>query len=323
MNEQKCQSPFSALHELLDSLDSESLCLLTIVTSVGSVPQHPGACAIIGKDGLLWGTIGGGKLEADMIIQAQEAKAPFLKEINMAEDYSREAGPICGGRVTVFGNPLLEEAKSTIATIAKATADKVQGIAEIHIGGNSCGTINWQPSPDIWNEQPSVSGNMFLLPIFPPPPLLIIGAGHCGRALAELAQWAGFDVTVADDRPELLDPERFSSAVSLLEVEPQKIADNYTICRRTSIALVSPGHRGDAEALESCIHSDAAYIGMIGSRRKVQLLKSHFLDEGLATAEEWGKLHTPIGLDIGANTVNEIAVSIMGQIIKEKKSGGF
>jgi xanthine dehydrogenase accessory factor len=85
--------------------------------------------------------------------------------------------------------------------------------------------------------------------------------------------------------------------------------------------IVTRGHRQDAEALESCIHAPVAYLGMIGSRRKVGMLRKHFLETGLVTEAEWGRVYAPIGLEIGAVTVPEIATSIMAQLIAVRRKG--
>ena len=95
----------------------------------------------------------------------------------------------------------------------------------------------------------------------------------------------------------------------------------HPISPRTHIVLVNRGHGGDAEVLEASLHSEAAYIGMIGSRRKVSCLRDHFLSEGLATEEEWDRLYAPIGLDIGAVTVEEIATSVMAEIVSVRRKG--
>lgn len=158
-------------------------------------------------------------------------------------------------------------------------------------------------------------------PLVPRPLLLIAGGGHIGQALAELANLVGFEVVVIDDRPEFADPARFPPGVT---ARCGKLSDEiagYPIGVDTYVVLVTRGHEQDAEALASCIHRPAGYLGMIGSRRKVAQVRREFLDAGRATAEELDRVHAPIGLDLGAVTVPEIAVSILAQLIAVRRRG--
>lgn len=160
---------------------------------------------------------------------------------------------------------------------------------------------------------------VFVEPIVPRPLLVIAGGGHVGQALAALAVQIGFDVTVIDDRPEFTDPAFFPQGVSVCcGPVPQQIGA-CPMGRDTYVVLVTRGHRQDAEALAACIHQRPAYLGMIGSRRKVALIRKHFLESGLATEEEFSRVCAPIGLSIGAVTVPEIAVSIAAQLIASRR----
>jgi xanthine dehydrogenase accessory factor len=158
-------------------------------------------------------------------------------------------------------------------------------------------------------------------PLIPRPVLLIVGGGHVGQALAALAGAVGFEIAVIDDRPEFADPERFPSGTT---TRCGKIADEvagFPIGPDTFIVLVTRSHEQDAEALAACLHRPAAYLGMIGSRRKVAHLRRAFLESGRATAEEFDRVYAPIGLDLGAVTVDEIAVSILAQLIAVRRRG--
>ncbi|MGA2253442.1 MAG: XdhC family protein, partial [Thermoguttaceae bacterium] len=141
---------------------------------------------------------------------------------------------------------------------------------------------------------------MFVEPVIPRPLLVIAGGGHVGRAVAFEAFRVGFDVTVIDDRPEFAAAALFPPGVSVVcGPVPEWIAacplddDSYVV-------LVTRGHRHDAQALSACIHRPLAYLGMIGSRRKVAFIRKRFLETGLATEEEFDRVRAPIGLEIGA-----------------------
>lgn len=157
-------------------------------------------------------------------------------------------------------------------------------------------------------------------PVIPKPLLLIAGGGHVGQAVAVQANLIDFDVTVIDDRTEFTDPTFFPEGTRTCcgDMAKQIAA---LVENDTYVVIVTRGHKLDAEVLEACIHTSAAYIGMIGSKRKVALIRRHFIESGLATEEEFNRVFTPVGLDIGAVTVPEIAVSIAAELIAVRRKG--
>jgi len=157
-------------------------------------------------------------------------------------------------------------------------------------------------------------------PLIPRPMLMIVGGGHVGQALAVQAQLVGFDITVLDDRSEFTDPGRFPKGTRTLRGDiPALLADS-EIVPDTYVVIVTRSHQHDAEALKACIHSPAAYIGMIGSKRKVALLRADFVASGI-TADRFDRVFAPVGLDIGAVTVPEIAASIVAQLVAVRRKG--
>ena len=153
----------------------------------------------------------------------------------------------------------------------------------------------------------------FTLTIEPPPRLVIAGAGHVGEALAAVARQMEFAVTVIDDRPDFASAARFPNSTVLIgpvETELSKIK----IDRQTYVVIVTRGHRRDALALAAVVKSDAQYVGLIGSKRKIVRIFKDLSEQGV-TAEQLGQVHAPIGLDIGAVTPAEIAVSIAAELI--------
>lgn len=156
-------------------------------------------------------------------------------------------------------------------------------------------------------------------PVVPRPVLLIVGGGHVGQALAAQAHLVGFAIAVLDDRPGFLAPEAFPEGVRLIEGPLRPALDAFPFASDTYVAVMTRGHRGDAEALAACLRRPTAYLGMIGSRRKVTLLREQFLADGRATPEEWGRVHAPIGLDLGAISAPEIAASIVAELIAVRR----
>jgi xanthine dehydrogenase accessory factor len=157
---------------------------------------------------------------------------------------------------------------------------------------------------------------LYLEPVHPPAHLVIAGAGHIGRALAHIGRLLDFEVTVIDDRSEFANSERIPDADRLIVDDIGKALSGIEMTSDTYIVIVTRGHKADADALKACIQTDIPYIGMIGSKRKIELMRKKFLERKWATAEEFDRVHAPIGIEIGSQTVQEIAVSIAAQLIK-------
>lgn len=150
--------------------------------------------------------------------------------------------------------------------------------------------------------------------------LLIVGAGHCGRALARAARFTGWDVTVADERPAQLDPGAFPDGVRLVQVNDD-YSDLPLPAPRDSVALVSRGHVTDGRAFRRLRGVPLAYLGMIGSKAKRKALFEELRAEGFTEAE-LNRAHNPIGLEIGAESPEEIAISIVAELIACRRGDG-
>ena len=165
-------------------------------------------------------------------------------------------------------------------------------------------------------------GNMevFVEPIVPEPCLYIFGAGHISLFLAKMGKMVGFKVVVIDDRPEFANRERFPEADEVIAQDLPLAFPQLTTNRSSYIAIVTRGHLQDETVLEWAVKTDAAYIGMIGSRKKNQTVFSHLQSKGVPE-KRLGEVHAPIGLNIDAKTPEEIAVSIIAEIIKARREG--
>lgn len=170
---------------------------------------------------------------------------------------------------------------------------------------------------------PGVCGGemqIYVEPIQPPPTLVVVGAGHVGRALAHLGKWLGFRVVVSDDRAELCTPEAIPEADVCLAVPARELPAHLPLTAQTYVALVTRGSPVDVDALPALLESPVAYIGVIGSRRRWQTTVQALRERGVSD-EAIARVHAPIGLDIGAETPQEIAVSIMAEIIAVYRRG--
>ncbi len=158
------------------------------------------------------------------------------------------------------------------------------------------------------------AGELILEPMPGKPSLIIFGGGHVSKFVSRNATMVGFGVTVVDDRDMFANPERFPEAEKTIAVNYEEALQHVTIKPSTYIVIVTRGHRYDEVVLEQVVNTPAKYIGMIGSKRKVFTTYQHLVERG-ASVESLKKVYAPMGLDIGAVTAEEIAVSIVSEMI--------
>ena len=329
--------------ELIDAGDSFSIGM--VVHAQGSTPQKAGCKALLTRSGRQWGTLGGGMVEAEgleRMRRAIEVDRAEVFEFRLDNDYSRAAGPICGGVMRIFADPHAARNAGSYRAALDAVEARERGMLVTILRGDDPGLALWLredqlngtcPLPNAealarqFREESAgavsldESTEVFVEPIVAQPRLLVVGGGHVGQVVVQQAIALGFEVTLADDRPEFSRSGLFPEGTRCISGDIRTIVSEFPQDKDSYIVLVSKGHRPDAEALEACIHGDAAYIGMIGSRRKIRFLKKHFLEAALCTEDEWGRIAAPIGLDIGAVTVPEIGVSIAAQLIAARRLG--
>jgi len=154
-----------------------------------------------------------------------------------------------------------------------------------------------------------------------PPRLIVVGAGHIAVPLVKMAKVLDFHVTVIDDRLLYANRERFPDADEVLTGDMAQMLKEMTLTPSCYIVLITRGHAYDEPCLRNIIHSKAKYIGMIGSRRRIKACFQRFRDEEKVTEEAIERIYAPIGLDIATETPAEIAVSILGEVIKIRRGG--
>jgi len=333
----------------------EHLALATIIQTKGSTPQVPGASAVFSEGGRLEGTLGGGLMEFEAekkILQSIRENTSRLSDFCLKEDISSEEGAVCGGEAKILidtspeehlhsfqqlNESLFRRRPGVLATfIDKIAAEKISLLREwVEINEKQATALKSPFSPfEKEIKKASSAGKpsllktrskrargkvqqslLFLEPIPPLPQLVIAGAGHIGQALTRLGSFLNFEVTVIDDRPEYANKKMLPEADHILVGDIGKAVQNFPTSADTYLVIVTRGHHRDGEALRQCIASQAAYIGMIGSRRKVKLMRQKFLEKGWATPDQFDRVQAPIGLDIHSQTVEEIAVSIAAQLV--------
>ncbi len=165
-----------------------------------------------------------------------------------------------------------------------------------------------------------MDGKYLLEPYFPSPKLIVFGGGHIAKPLSLYATRAGFEVTVIDDRPAFANVARFPDARRVICENFIKSFEMISFNNSVFVAIITRGHRHDMDCLKAVLNHEVAYVGMIGSKRRVRDTKNQLLREGYAPEVVEG-IMAPIGLDIGAVTPDEIAFSIIGELIKQRRMG--
>jgi len=294
--------------QVVSELERSSRFALGLISCVkGSSPQKQGAKALFFPDDRMLGTLGGGCLEAEIRRRARQALQsgqPETFNLTLDHDFGWDDGLICGG--TVFGLILPRAAGAAEIWTALARRDQ---------------TRCWGVREDFsiaWAGNRSEAGWLYRETVSPPMPLWIAGSGHIAQAVAPLAQSLDFDVTVFDDRPELANAEHFPDGVHLRVGNWGELLDTPFPTPPALGLIVTRGHQHDAVVLAEWIHKPFLFLGMIGSKRKSRIICESFLKRKMATAEELARVASPVGLDIGAASVQEIAVSIMAQYVQRR-----
>jgi xanthine dehydrogenase accessory factor len=161
---------------------------------------------------------------------------------------------------------------------------------------------------------------VFVEPVLPKPTLVVVGAGHVGSAVVHLARWLGFRVAVSDDRPEFCTPEAIPEADEYLPISLVELPNRLTIQPWTYIVLTTRGVNIDVAGLPALLDSPAGYIGVIGSRRRWATAQKQLLEAGVPP-EKLARVSSPMGLELNAETPEEIAVSILAEIIMLRNGG--
>jgi xanthine dehydrogenase accessory factor len=159
---------------------------------------------------------------------------------------------------------------------------------------------------------------VYIEPVIPDPHLVILGAGHVGKALSKIARFSGFKVTVVDDREEYANRDNIPDANETVVIDFEKVLSKVSVDKNTYIVIATRGHNHDLDALKVALGTKARYIGLLGSKRKKALLFKTLKEEGFAQ-RDIDRVITPIGLSIGSVIPEEIAISIMAQIIKYRR----
>ncbi len=305
----------------------ESFCFALIIGKSGSAPQVPGAKSLFLRDGRILGTIGGGCLEMEsrrVGLEALFTKKPCVREFRLDDDFGWDDGLICGGRVQVL---FLPNPESYAEAFSQAREEGARGVLVYDslsgqvrwIADGSEGVLGVEEREGVEKAKRSrrcvASGRLFFEPVMPPERVVIFGAGHIGKELCRLSAYVGFEVIVVDDREAYLDSERLRDASLRVCARLEDYAREMEGDEDTYVCIVTRGHRNDARVLREVIKKPCAYIGMIGSRRKREVIRKELVGSGHCTEEEFERVRSPMGLAIHSESVEEIALSIVAELV--------
>lgn len=346
------------INEALWLMEKGEPCVMaTVIHTKGSTPQKAGAKLLIRKDGSCAGTLGGGCVEGEIWALAKQLLSiqgdPLCRKYDLNEEFAARDGLVCGGTMFFFIDPIVSpgnfksfaseivrayrgELSVALATVVNSPMGRPKLGSKLLIRED--GTVQGSfDNSELETETIAIGktlaihgGNRYFKTIddteifvegfTSPPTLVLIGGGHVNRAVSRLASLLGFRMYVVDDRLEFSNKERFPEAETIVISDYSRGLGKVPVNSNTYIVVATRGHRYDDLALAAAIQTPARYIGLLGSKRKtLEIYKS--LLKGKVPRERLQEVHAPIGLNIGAIIPEEIAVSIMAEIIMVRNGG--
>lgn len=344
---------FRSINELLEN--KESFCLATILEKSGSAPREEGAKMIVRKDFSIIGTVGGGLLEALTIKFCKdifENKCSIVKKFNLSNRDAMSLGMVCGGELKVLVEYVDADDLKIVDIYSKLYELKERNVKFIlvsklgekeneyfHCDKWICTETDFfgdendeiqeafkkirENFNDSVIENLDIAGNNYLIePIMNDETVYIFGAGHVSQKLSYITKMVDFKTVVLDDRIEFANRERFKNADDVIVMTSfNNICDYIKVNKESYLIIVTRGHAFDKDVLAQALKTDAKYIGMIGSKTKREFVYNLLIEEGF-TEKDLERVHSPIGLNIYAETPEEIAVSIVAELIKVRREAG-
>jgi xanthine dehydrogenase accessory factor len=322
--------------------DQKSIALATVIQTWGSSPRRAGAKMALTPDGKITGSVSGGCVEGAVYeagVNVLKSNRPQLLHFGVSDETAWEVGLACGGSIDIFVKPLetkffnalrsvLVEEQPAVVVTAVRGPDEILG-REILVkeDGNVIGSLNeeldkrahdlaretfaqGESRRAVLNEDVEV----FMEVILPLPTLIAVGGVHITIALMALAKTLGYRTVVVDPRSAFGNQERFPNVDRLIQLWPDEAFQQIPLNRSTAVAMLTHDPKLDDPALKITLPSHAFYVGALGSRTTQAKRRQRLLEDGL-TEEQLSRLHGPIGLKIGAGTPEEIAISIMAEIV--------
>ena len=336
------------MRDILPDLDNwragenKSIALATVIQTWGSSPRRAGAKMALTPDGKITGSVSGGCVEGAVFeegVAALKSNRPKLLHFGVADETAWEVGLACGGSIDIFVKPLdtdlfkslrsvlAEEDTAVLTTVVRGPTEFLGRELFLKDDGSVTGFISDELNEQALNlaKETLSQGEsrramlnedieVFMEAILPPPTLIAVGGVHITIALMALAKTLGYRTVVVDPRSAFGSEERFPNVDQLIPLWPQEAFQQIPLTRSTAVAMLTHDPKLDDPALKIALPSSAFYIGALGSKTTQAKRRKRLLDEGI-TEEQMNRLHGPIGLEIGAGTPEEIAMSIMAEIV--------
>lgn len=335
------------MRDILSDLDNwraenKSIALATVVQTWGSSPRRAGAKMALTPDGKITGSVSGGCVEGAVFeagVEVLKSNTPQLLHFGVADETAWDVGLACGGSIDIFVKPLdadffkavrselVEEQPAVTVTVVRGPDELLGRELLVREAGDVAGTISEDLDQSALKlaretledgvsrrEMLNESVEVFLEVILPPPTLIAVGGVHITIALMALAKTLGYRTVVIDPRSAFGNDERFPNVDQLIQAWPDEAFQQAPLTRSTAIAMLTHDPKLDDPALKIALPSPAFYVGALGSRTTQAKRRQRLLGEGLTEAQ-LNRLHGPIGLEIGAGTPEEIAMSIMAEIV--------
>lgn len=323
---------------------SQAAVLCSLVGWKGSVPRRDYPVMLVHKDGTAIGTVGGGAVEHQVIEATKrvlQTSQPVLKNYDLGGTLADQGCGICGGKMKVLIEPFSREIKQFLETAYRSggsqqlltvlqITDKNPVIVQRQIIDDNFNTTDFpaEVRKTIANMKTLgkshsviLSGKHFLIErINPPSELHIFGAGHVAKAVAELANFIELDVHIYDDRTDLATRDRFPFALSIDTSAIADLPQRVHIPEADFVLIATRGHRHDFELMRWLLTKNRSYLGLMSSQRKWQILAAALQKDGFSE-KQLATVHSPVGMDIASETVPEIAVSIISEIIHYSRTG--
>jgi len=340
---------FSEVNRILES--GQSGVIARIIRQKGSTPRSTGTRCLILEDGSIMGTIGGGQMEHLVMERAREVMRNQRSVIVKLALYGKDGAEmemLCGGAVDIYLEPVSGEnikTREIFSELGRMAIEGRRGVIVTRVDEGipaqdpACriliqedlsifGAIEGLDAPGVHAFLPVGSprlvetdtGTLFVEPVSPPEALYLFGAGHVSLFVCSLAAQVGFRVVVIDDRKDFANVERFPTADKIRVDAFLEVFDKITVTPDSYIVIVTHGHIHDRTVLREALRTYPKYIGMIGSRRKRDTIFASLRQEGVSD-DILARVHCPIGLEIGAQTPEEIAVSILAELISVRNLG--
>ena len=344
----------------------EPFVLATVVNTKGSTPQKPGAKLLVRADGTMFGTLGGGCVEADVLTEARiileeqganDHGAPQLRRFVLNEDIAAKDGLVCGGTMEILIDPVAShpdlvpifneilaafegEGNRALATLADAgsTAGTPEAKLFIRADGSTVGTLGapeldeaaaeaaielMPKGREVWLTT-EAQAKIYVETFTRPATIVVVGGGHVGYAVYKLATFLGFATIIVDDREMFANAERFPEAEQIVIGDFAEGVESLDLTPNSYVLVATRGHKYDDEALLAAARSQAGYLGLLGSKRKAAMIFRHLFEHGV-DENRVAEIRAPVGLDIGGRSPEEIAVSVMAEIVavRHGKAGGM